>query len=250
MEAVWTRFQPISFAVDKVLASGAIGDIVAVRTELSVHWKGDDSHRMVNPDLAGGALLDLGPYAWVWLALPLLQRAPTDGVSPLPKLKVAGSIIPYPSTGVDAVTTAVVQFPQADGRVVHGTMSTSLSVPSNPSVVTITGTKGFIAIAGPTYRPTSFSFTAWESEEAYDDFGLDKSKVAKTGGEDFTVRPGDIWGFAWEADEVARCIRDGKLQSARMPLRETVLQMEVFDEIRRQNGLVYPEALETLELSN
>nr|UXV25320.1 A0956 protein [Curvibasidium rogersii] len=249
MEAVWTRFQPISFAVDKVLASGVIGDLVAVRTELSTHWKGPDSHRMVNPDLAGGALLDLGPYAWVWLALPLLQRAPTDGVSPLPKLRVAGSIIPYPSTGVDAVTTAVVQFPQADGRIVHGTMSTSLSVPSNPNVATLTGTKGFLNIAGPTYRPTSFSYSGWESEEAYDDFGLDKSKIVKTGGEDFSVRPGDIWGFAWEADEVARCVRDGKKQSARMPLRETVLQMEVFDEIRRQNGLVYPEALETLELA-
>ncbi len=249
MEAVWTRFQPVSFAVDKALASGVIGNIVAVRTELSVHWQGDDSHRMVNPDLAGGALLDLGPYSWVWLALTLLPRAPADGVSPLPKLKVAGSIIPYPSTGMDAHTTATIQFPQPDGRTVHGTMTASLSVPSNPHVVFVQGTKGFLQIKGPTYRPEAFSYTAWASEEEYGDFGGDLAK-AKTGGEDFSVRPGGIWGFAWEADEVARCIRDGKLQSARMPVRETVLQMAVFDQIREQNGLVYPEALETLELSN
>jgi len=249
MEAVWTRFQPVSFAVQKVLASGAIGQVVSVRTELSVAWKGDDAHRMVNPDLAGGALLDLGPYAWVWLALVLLQRAPADGVSALPKLKVAGSIIRYPSTGVDAVSTATVQFPQPDGRTVHGTMTAALSVPSNPSVVFIQGTKGFLEIAGPTYRPEGFSWTAWSSEEEYGDFGGDRAK-AQTGGEDFSVRPGGIWGFAWEADEVARCIRDGKLQSARMPLRETVLQMDVFDQIREQGGLVYPEALETLEIDN
>ena len=32
MEAVWTRFQPVSYAVDKVLASGVIGPIVSTRT--------------------------------------------------------------------------------------------------------------------------------------------------------------------------------------------------------------------------
>lgn len=62
----------------------------------------------------------------------------------------------------------------------------------------------------------------------------------------------------------ARCIRDGKKESDRMPLRESVLMMRVssspchgdcnadnarqtFDEIRRQGGLVYPEEIETLE---
>lgn len=31
----------------------------------------------------------------------------------------------------------------------------------------------------------------------------------------------------WEADEVARCIFEGKLESPQMPLRETVLMMQV-----------------------
>lgn len=38
---------------------------------------------------------------------------------------------------------------------------------------------------------------------------------------------GDIWGFAWEADAVARSLRDGKLESEHMPLSETLLMMEV-----------------------
>lgn len=38
---------------------------------------------------------------------------------------------------------------------------------------------------------------------------------------------GNIFGYAFEADEVARCIRDGKIESDRMPLRETILMMEV-----------------------
>jgi hypothetical protein len=43
-------------------------------------------------------------------------------------------------------------------------------------------------------------------------------------------------------------MRDGKLESDRMPLRETVLMMEVFDKIRLDASLVYPESIETLDL--
>lgn len=51
----------------------------------------------------------------------------------------------------------------------------------------------------------------------------------------------------WEADEVARCLRDGKLQSEVMSWEESIVIMEVMDEVRKQNGLVYPEKIESLE---
>lgn len=59
---------------------------------------------------------------------------------------------------------------------------------------------------------------------------------------------GGIWGFAWEADECARQIRDGKIESERMPLNQTLLMMETFDEIRKQGQLIYPESIETIDL--
>lgn len=43
------------------------------------------------------------------------------------------------------------------------------------------------------------------------------------------------------ADEVARCVRDGRRESERMPWRATLRQMEIFDEIRRQGAYVLPE---------
>lgn len=64
----------------------------------------------------------------------------------------------------------------------------------------------------------------------------------------FADRPGGIWGFGWEADECARCIFGGKVQSERMPWRDSVLMMSVFDEIRSQGEVVYPESIETTEL--
>lgn len=42
------------------------------------------------------------------------------------------------------------------------------------------------------------------------------------------------------ADEVARCIRDGRTESERMTLEMTRLEMSVFEEVRRQNGFRLP----------
>lgn len=48
----------------------------------------------------------------------------------------------------------------------------------------------------------------------------------------------------WEADEVARCIFNGKIESERMNHAGSVTIMEIYDEIRRQGGLKYPEDIE------
>lgn len=60
MEAVWTRYFPLSIQVRELIQKGEIGEVLRVTTDLSLgiteYW--DESHRMVNLDLAGGALLD------------------------------------------------------------------------------------------------------------------------------------------------------------------------------------------------
>lgn len=59
------------------------------------------------------------------------------------------------------------------------------------------------------------------------------------------LRPG--WGMFWEADECARCVRDGKLESEVYDLEESIVIMRVMDEVRKQNGLVYPDKIETTD---
>jgi hypothetical protein len=49
----------------------------------------------------------------------------------------------------------------------------------------------------------------------------------------------------WEADEAARCWRDGKLESTGMSWDESTLIMEVMDMARKQGGLTYPETIES-----
>ena len=53
-------------------------------------------------------------------------------------------------------------------------------------------------------------------------------------------------GMFWEADECARCLKDGRLESETMGWEESIVIMETMDEVRRQNGLKYPEKIETV----
>lgn len=62
MEAVWTRFFPLSMKVREIIESGKLGSVHRVIADLSfgedVEKEWGTKHRMVNKDLAGGALLD------------------------------------------------------------------------------------------------------------------------------------------------------------------------------------------------
>lgn len=62
MEAVWTRYFPISIQIRELIQKGEIGEVLRVIADLSfgedVENKWGTKHRMVNKDLAGGALLD------------------------------------------------------------------------------------------------------------------------------------------------------------------------------------------------
>lgn len=72
MEAVWTRFFPLSIEIRRKIESGELGAIHRVIADLSFAqdventWGADGAkHRMVNMDLAGGAMLDrTSPFAF------------------------------------------------------------------------------------------------------------------------------------------------------------------------------------------
>ncbi|KAH0836598.1 hypothetical protein J3R83DRAFT_8298 [Lanmaoa asiatica] len=69
MEALWTRFQPLTQEVKKIAESGVLGDPVALTADLSGDFnlsKLPTTHRILDPALGGGALLDLGPYPLIW----------------------------------------------------------------------------------------------------------------------------------------------------------------------------------------
>lgn len=250
MEAVWTRYFPLSVQVRDIIRSGEIGEVLRVVADNSTgDYSWDASHRMVNMDLAGGALLDLGIYSLTWVfqtlyhTLPPSQRRPPSAIS--------STMVKYPETGADEDTTMLITFPTTTptnsfsaNRTSHAVAMTAMPVATNPdrqpggrASIRIHGTKGEIQVDGPAYRPEGYRVIPKRQSPEDDSVVREVRCPFPAGGH----------GMFWEADEVARCVRDGKLESEGMPLEESVVIMEVMDEVRRQNDLVYPEKIESVE---
>ena len=247
MEAVWTRYFPLSIAIRKHITSGDIGEVLRGTADLSIgsspEQNFDVSHRMVNKSLAGGCLLDLGIYSLTWIFQTMYHTLPKDKRE-RPKVLAAAMTL-EPRTGADEMTTMLLEFPKSSPTGLtkaHATATTALRVDFDPDkkqsagpAVRIQGTKGEIQVYGPIYRPSRFKLIpkAAEGGEAGD---------VKDNQFDF---PGGGQGMFWEADEAARCWRDKKLESASMTWEESLLIMEIMDEVRKQGGLTYPEEIES-----
>ncbi|HEY7045864.1 MAG TPA: Gfo/Idh/MocA family oxidoreductase [Jatrophihabitantaceae bacterium] len=204
MEAMWMRLNPLIRTAQDAAASGRIGDLVSVRSELSTRFEFDPTHRLFDLHVGGGALLDIGVYAatFAWL---FLGRPDT--------VQVTGSLSP---TGSDA--TVAMQWGYADGRFAQ-IASTTLS--ASPLSGLVVGTKGWISVDGPMARPASITIHDADGDEVLTD--------PLTGA-----------GYQPEVLEVAHCLRAGQLESPLVPLDETLAILEVFDDVRARLGVRYP----------
>ncbi|KAJ7695109.1 NAD(P)-binding protein [Mycena rosella] len=227
MEAMWTRFQPLPLAVLKILHGGELGAPVVVHADLSFDFNIKNvptTHRMLDPALGGGALLDLGPYPFVWAIMALYESPANESAPPS---AISASILKTPRTGVDANTAFTLTFEKIAAQAV---LSCSMNVRSTSPGVTIRCEKGTIRVAAPIYCAKSFKVEyigaggeVREEEKSFEYVGV---------------------GMEYEADEVARCVRDGKAESALWGHDKSLLEMAVFDEVRKQGGYALPPGVE------
>jgi predicted dehydrogenase len=264
MEAVWTRYFPLSIQVRNLISSGAIGNVYRTigesvpslslpsrytnantalpQADLSVGNDAPDgkvtfadTNRMVNPDLAGGALLDLGIYALTWVFQTLYHVQPEqEKEAP----KVVASVQKY-HTGADEATSIIVQFPKHKSQ---GIALTSLRLASDVDgqysggpAIRIQGSEGEIQVVGPAYCPLQYKVI---KKDGGGKIEVVDCPIPKDAGRD-----GWGQGMFWEADECARCLRDGKKESTGLPWSESIVIMEVMDEALRQGDVVYPELI-------
>jgi predicted dehydrogenase len=206
MEAMWTRFLPHMVRLRELLASGALGEVRTVTAEHGQWFAPDPEHRLFAPDLGGGALLDLGIYPMSFTSMVLGTPSRVTAVS-------------EPAfTGVDATTSVLLEHESG----AHGVVTTTLAAVGANSA-SIVGTEARVEIDRVWYSPTSWSL-----------LGRDGTVLERHD------EPHEGHGLRHQAAEVARCLREGRLESDVMPLDETVAIMSTLDEVRRQIGLVYP----------
>lgn len=230
MEAVWIRFFPIVLEIQRLIhQERRLGKIRRVYSDLGVQFKPDPKHRLYNPELGGGALLDLGIYALTWQMLTLYADPDNNHTAP----EVSGSIVKTPLTGVDEFTTMVLNFPNMNAQ---GIATTSMSVRSTSKYIClIQGEKADMTVPWAPYRPTSYTIHEKDEEGIYT--GKEETKEFKIPGH----------GMFWEADACARALRDGKKEEPSCSLAESTLTMEIMDKVRKDGDFRYPDHLEATQ---
>lgn len=204
MEAMWVRFLPHQVALRDLIAEGRIGEIRSVIVDRGEVLSCDPAHRVLDPALGGGALLDLGIYP-VSFASMLLGTP--DRVAAFATAAV---------TGVDAQTSALFGYPGG----AHALVTTALDS-RTANTASITGTKGRIDVADWADGRLPVKLTLLDGTTQSLDF------------------PREGKGLRLQAAEVGRCLRAGEAQSPVMPLDETLSIMRTLDLIREQIGLRY-----------
>lgn len=205
MEAMWTRFLPAIVELRKWMEEQKIGELLKLQADFSFIAPFDPQRRTYNPDLAGGALLDIGIYP-IAFAYMLFKEEP-EHVSSFAQLG---------KTGTDDQSTYL--FGYAGGRFANLSASFRSDFQKKAYVI---GTKGMIEL--PLFWKAS-SLILHQGEAPPQTFEF----------------PYAATGLQFQAVEAMQCLRAGKLQSEVMPWRESLRIMQRMDGLRASWGLRYP----------
>ena len=203
-EAIWTRYMPLSMKVKELMQSGIIGRPRVLTATLC--YMMEFKERIVQADLCGGALLDLGVYALNFARMYF----GTDIV------RTVSNVILGP-TGMDMHESVSLTY--ADGRMAN-LQAGALCLNDRQGI--ISGTEGYIRVD---------NINCPELIEVYRNYELVET----------IRRPADmVTGYEYQVMECKRCLDAGLLESPLMPHNETLSIMEQMDSLRKEWGVRYP----------
>lgn len=205
MEAMWTRCLPAFAELRRLLSDGTVGELRFLTADFGFHKAFDPRHRLFDPILGGGALLDVGVYL-ASLASMLFGRP-----------EQIHSQVLIGASGIDEQEALL--FGYERGRFAQLTAAITSATPHEATIV---GSAGSIRLHAPWWKAASLSVTP---------VGQPSETIAA---------PYLGNGYTHEAIEVMRCLRAGALESPLLPLDETVEVMETLDRLRATWGVRYP----------
>ncbi|WP_225642511.1 Gfo/Idh/MocA family protein [Streptomyces werraensis] len=207
MEAMWTRFLPHMAYVRSVIERGVVGEIRSLHADHTQRLPSDPAHRLNNPALAGGCLLDLGVYP-VSFSHDILGEP----------LEVTGRGI-LRDTGVDVSVSTVLRHRNDAVSTSYSSMETI-----GPNMAVVLGTEGRIEIGSVWYSPAVVTVkdAAGQVLERFDE-------------------PVSGRGMQYQAAEAERLIAAGELESPLMSHEQSIAVMATMDAVREQIGVRYPD---------
>lgn len=205
MEAMWSRFLPSMQRAFDIAASGELGTVQWVTADLGFPAVYSPTARLWALKDGGGALLDLTVYPLLWAL----------GTLGLPQSVSATGTVN--DDGVDAQNALTLGYH-------HGAQAqlTSSLTAYGPRTATVAGSLGYLQSIGSINNP----------RELLVRIGMDEPRVERF---DVVGR-----GYSYELREVTRCIQQGLTESPVMPLEDSLNVMRLFDGVRAQLGVSYP----------
>ncbi len=203
-EAIWTRYMPSRQMIDEILESGVLGTVTSLTANLG--YVLPHVERMQNPQLAGGALLDLGVYP-INFALMAFHE----------KVKEVHAAAVMSPKGVDWMNSITLSFEDGKMAVLHSDM---LAQTDRQGV--ISGDQGYLEVQ---------NINNCEEIRVFD---LERKMTARY------QAPEQINGYEYEVLACIKAIEEGKVECPQMPHSETLRVMKLMDHIREQWGMVFP----------
>jgi len=203
-EAIWTRYMPSRKMIDDIVASGVIGNVTSLTANLG--YSLEQKPRLQKPELAGGALLDVGVYPINFALMTFhgnVEKVVTTAV--------------FTELGVDKSNSMTFIFDDGKMAVLHSNMH---ALTDRQGV--IFGDKGFIEVQ---------NINNCEEIRVFD---LERKMIARH------EVPEQINGYEYEVLSCMKAIKEGKCECEEMPHSETIRVMELMDGLRKEWGLVYP----------
>ena len=247
MEAMWTRFIPAVQQARAWITEGRIGRVQVLEGSFGYRVKAEPGARLLAPAMGGGALLDRGVYL-----LSLAQHfmgAPRS---------IQGVWTPT-TTGVDEQSSYLLTY--AGGAVASLTASLCTEL---PNTFVIAGEHGRITLRAPFYKADRLDLQPvlthdMSAAAPLASSGL-KSRLRQHPSLQRLARSLAPWrqaasslkahhlpfsggGYQFQLAEVAQCLREGRTESATMPLSDTLEVARQMDELRRQWGMSLPQDL-------
>lgn len=203
-EAIWTRYMPSREIIHNIVSRGELGEVTSLTANLG--YALTHKERIVKPELAGGALLDIGIY-------PLNFASMVFG-NDIVKMD---SVCLKHETGVDAQDTIVLTYP--DGKI--ATLFTTLYAATEQYGI-LYGTKGYLI---------AHNINNIDKIELY----TPERKLLRT-----VEVPAQITGYEYEVRSCKKALEEGRLECPEMPHAETIKMMEWMDQLRKDWDIQFP----------
>lgn len=205
-EAMTIYHMPLHKKLRKMVADGTIGDVEMIQLNFGSFKEYNMENRFFNPNLAGGALLDIGVYA-ISLARCYLKSKPNRVVSLMRKAP----------SGVDEVSGIVMQNDEGQMVVISLSLHTK-----QPKRCNICGEKGYI--------------------EIYDYPRAEEAKIVYTeSGETEIIKEGEMSrALQYEMEDMEKAIA-GNDEDILLDYTKDV--MEIMTDLRKEWDIYYPEEL-------